>query len=76
MKIIKQNWTELTLYEKEHPAKPGEIYVCGTCQTGWPPYAVSRAKGKKNPIDHETIGLFWEWDTAVAFAKIAEEMGL
>lgn len=74
MKLIQNQWDKLSRDEKEHPAKPDEIFVCGGCQPGWPPYFVARARGKKSPLDHEHLGLFWDWDFAVAFAKLVEEM--
>lgn len=76
MKLIKNQWDKLSIHEKEHPANPDEIFVCRGCHPGWPPYFVARAQGKKDPLDHEHLGLFWDWDTAVAFGKLAEEMNL
>jgi hypothetical protein len=76
MKLIKTQWRELSSEEKANIAAPDEIFVCAGCQPGWPPYIVARAKGKRNPIDLTHLGLFWEWDTAVEFARLAEELNL
>ena len=72
MKLIDRPWNELSNQEKEYPARPDEVFVCRGCQPGWPPYFVARVKGQKNPVDLAHLGLFWEWDYAVAFAKIAD----